>query len=72
MLVPDGGSDLRFGSEAVHAGDHRSRGGDGGGSSRGRECVEPEPRGPERCHLREVRASDQPRRYGEPPPPPPV
>lgn len=47
-------------SEAVHAWDHSARCCNGSRSSRGGKRVEPEPRGPEWSHIREVWASDQP------------
>lgn len=49
-------------SEAVHAWDHSARRCHGCRRCGGRERVEPEPGGPERSHVREVWASDQPRR----------
>lgn len=50
-------------SEAVHARDHGSGRSHGGGGSRRGERVESEPGGPERGHVREVRAPDQLWRY---------
>lgn len=52
-------------SEAVHAWDDGSGCSDGSGGSGGRERLESEPGGPERSHVGEVRASDQPWRYTE-------